>query len=87
MKKKNCLTFLKSCLDFVYRFLGTIGIPFSIRIRLSIFILVPFDAGVSWNALLFVGFGFLKNTQGRNFQISRYRPLLFCFFFFFLHGF
>lgn len=83
VKKKNCLTFLKSCLDFVYRFLGTIGIPFSIRIRLSIFILVPFDAGVSWNALLFVGFGFLKNTQGRNFQISRYRPLLFCFFFFF----
>lgn len=98
-KKKKTLTgpyFSKSCLDSI----GIIPLSIRIRLSLSIFILVSFDASIglsrmvnlSWNALFHSLIFSSRQKTHRNFQISEISSafffsfvLFFCFFF--LHGF
>lgn len=100
-KKKKTLTgpyFSKSCLDSI----GIIPLSIRVRLSLSIFILVSFDASIglsrmvnlSWNALFHsLIFPRVKKHTGEKFsKFRRYRPLFFFgfvlfFCFFFLHGF
>ena len=98
-KKKKTLTgpyFSKSCLDSI----GIIPLSIRIRLSLSIFILVSFDASIglsrmvnlSWNALFHSLIFSSRQKTHRNFQISEISSaFFFCFVlffcFFFLHGF
>lgn len=95
-KKKKTLTgpyFSKSCLDSI----GIIPLSIRIRLSLSIFILVSFDASIglsrmvnlSWNALFHSLIFSSRQKTHRNFQISEISSafffsfvLFFCFFFF-----
>lgn len=85
-KKKKTLTgpyFSKSCLDSI----GIIPLSIRIRLSLSIFILVSFDASIglsrmvnlSWNALFHsLIFPRVKKHTGEKFsKFRRYRPLFF----------
>lgn len=100
-KKKKTLTgpyFSKSCLDSI----GIIPLSIRIRLSLSIFILVSFDASIglsrmvnlSWNALFhsLIFSSRQKTHRGEIFQISEISSAFFFSFvlffcFFFLHGF